>query len=291
MKNTSIYSKIIAGTMTWGSWGKKLSQAEMIDLMHHCLSLGVTTFDHADIYGGYTNEAEFGKAFATSEIDREKIQLITKCGIQLDAESRRNKVKHYSYTKDYIIWSAEQSLKNLKTDYLDLFLLHRPSPLMHPDEIGEAISNLHATGKIKAFGVSNFTPSQIAVLETTTPVSGNQVEFSLTANEAMHDGTLDDMIINSRMAMAWSPLGGFFRSKNKQAQRIQLAMKPMKEKYNASEDQLLLAWILKHPANIYPVVGTATKERVTASAGATSVALDQEDWFILLEASKGQEVP
>ena len=216
--------------MTWGSWGKKLPQKEMISLMNHCLFSGISSFDHADIYGGYTNEAAFGKAFTASKIAREKVQLITKCGIQLDAATRRNKVKHYCYAKDYIIWSAEQSLKNLETDYLDLFLLHRPSPLMDPLEIGEAISILLKTGKIRSFGVSNFSPSQIAILETAIPVRANQIEFSLTANEALYDGSLDDTIVHHRSAMAWSPLGSFFKGKNKQQQRIQMAMQPMKDK-------------------------------------------------------------
>ena len=124
------FSKIIAGTMTWGIWGKNLDKNQMIELMNHCLETGITTFDHADIYGGYTTEAAFGNAFGESRIDRKKIQLISKCGIQLVSENRSVKIKHYDYSKSHIIRSAEQSLKNLKTDYLDLLLLHRPSPLM-----------------------------------------------------------------------------------------------------------------------------------------------------------------
>ena len=150
------------------------------------------------------------KAYDESKIPRKDIQLISKCGIQYLCEARNNKIKHYNYSKKYIIWSAERSLKCLKTDYLDLFLLHRPSPLMSPDEIAEAITKLKDSGKIRQFGVSNFSPSQIALLETVIPVSGNQVEFSLMANQVMHDGTLDDCMINRRMAMAWSPLGGYF---------------------------------------------------------------------------------
>lgn len=139
--------------MTWGSWGKQFSNKEMIDLIQFCLEQGITTFDHADIYGSYTNEGDFGNALSESNIPRESIQLITKCGIQIVCEKRNNKINHYQYNKDYIIWSAETSLKNLKTDYLDLFLLHRPSPLMHPDDIEEAISKLKQQGKIKDFGV------------------------------------------------------------------------------------------------------------------------------------------
>jgi predicted oxidoreductase len=285
------YSKIIAGTMTWGSWGKQLSKNEMIGLMNHCVDNDITTFDHADIYGSYTTEAEFGNAFAESGIHRKNIQLISKCGIQLESENRHNKIKHYNYSKDYIIWSAEQSLKNLKTDYLDLFLLHRPSPLMQANEIAEAISVLKKQGKIKDFGVSNFTPSQVELLSNSTEISVNQIEFSLTHHTAMHDGTLDQMILKNIIPMAWSPLGFVFKNDTEQTRRIHKKLGKLMEKYNAIEDQLLLAWILKHPANIQPVIGTSTKQRIVDASKASDINLELEDWFLILMASQGQEVP
>ncbi|MCJ7466659.1 MAG: aldo/keto reductase [Maribacter sp.] len=291
MKNSSPYSKIIAGTMTWGSWGKKLATQEMIALMHFCLEQGITTFDHADIYGGYTNEIDFGNAYSASGIDRDHVQLISKCGIQYVCDARENQIKHYDYSKAYIVWSAEESLRKLKTDYLDIFLLHRPSPLMEPEEIAEAISQLMAEGKIKHFGVSNFTPSQIAMLEKVLRVEANQVEFSLSADEVMYDGTLDDSIAHKRMAMSWSPLGSYFKEENERTQRIKMALKPMNEKYGASDDQLLLAWILKHPVKVYPVVGTTTKSRLSDAIKATELEMALEDWFILLEANQGHKVP
>ena len=291
MKIKNSYSRVIAGTMTWGSWGKQFTIKEMVNLMQQCLSLGITTFDHADIYGGYSNEGHFGKAFGESKISRDSIQLISKCGIQLINETRGSKVKHYNYSKDYIIWSAEQSLQKLNTDYLDLFLLHRPSPLMNPEPIAEAITQLVKEGKIKEFGVSNFTPAQIAMLETVTPISANQVEFSLTSNSVMYDGSLDDCMTKKRMAMSWSPLGSYFRENTKQTQRIKKAIEPMVDKYNATADQLLLAWILKHPSKIYPVVGTTSKERLSLAISAQEIALDIQDWFVLLEASIGNKVP
>lgn len=291
MQNNNTFSRIIAGTMTWGQWGKNFSKQEMIDLMQYCLTLEITTFDHADIYGGYSTEAEFGNAFAESKINREDIQLITKCGIQMVDDTRDNLVKHYNYSKEYIIWSAEQSLKNLKTDYIDLFLLHRPSPLMQPEVIAEAISKLKDDGKIKSFGVSNFSASQIALLETSIPVAGNQLEFSLTSNSIMNDGSLDDCIINQRMLMSWSPLGSFFREDTEQVKSIQKVMPSLMEKYNATTDQLLLAWLMKHPAGVYPVVGTTSKERLKTSFEAVQIELSLQDWFILLEASNGHEVP
>jgi len=290
MENNITYSKIIAGTMTWGRWGKNFSQHEMTELLQYCLAQGITSFDHADIYGGYSTEANFGKAFSESKIGRDEIQLITKCGIQMVEKARENVVKHYNYSKEYIIWSAEQSLKNLKTDYIDLFLLHRPSPLMHPETIAEAISILLDNGKIRSFGVSNFSSSQIALLETAIPVSSNQLEFSLTANNVMNDGSLDDCLAKKRMLMSWSPLGSYFRDDNAQVKRIQKAMGTLMEKYNSTADQLLLAWLLKHPAGAYPVVGTASKVRLKTSLEAVQIELELEDWFVLLEASNGHEV-
>ncbi|MEM8998742.1 MAG: aldo/keto reductase [Bacteroidota bacterium] len=290
MHHTKSYSRIIAGTMTWGSWGKQLSTDGKVELIHACAEIGITTFDHADIYGNYDNEAEFGSALRKSGIDRSAIQLISKCGIQM-TRGRTNKVKHYEYSKEYIVWSAEESLRKLQTDYLDLFLLHRPSPLMRPQEIGEAVQKLVDDGKIKQFGVSNFSPSQIALLETAWPVSGNQVEFSLTHDKPMYDGTFDDCLVNDRMAMAWSPLGSFFKEDTEQNQRISQVIDELKEKYNADESQLLLAFIQKHPVSVYPVVGTTNSKRLANAVVASKIDLELEDWFLLLEASKGKRVP
>ncbi|MDO6515948.1 aldo/keto reductase [Zobellia uliginosa] len=291
MQKNKFYSKVIAGTMTWGSWGKGFSKSEMIEVMNHCVNVGITTFDHADIYGGYTTEEDFGKAFVESGISRENIQLISKCGIQLDADARPNRVKHYQYDAEYIVWSAEQSLKKLRTDYLDLLLLHRPSPLMRPDAVAGAIVKLKDQGKIRAFGVSNFLSSQIALIETETPVAANQIEFSLTHNGPMYDGTLDDTLAHKRMVMSYSPLGSFFREKDVVYKRVSEAMEPMLAKYGATEDQLLLAWVMRHPSKVYPVVGTATKSRLTAAIEATKIEMELTDWFVLLEAAHGHEVP
>ncbi len=291
MEKSTNYSKIIAGTMTWGSWGKQLSTKEMIDLMQHCIDSGISTFDHADIYGDYTNEIEFGTALSQSKIDRASIQLISKCGIQHTGKTRSNKIKHYNYSKEYIIWSAEQTLQKLKTDYLDLFLLHRPSPLMQPEEVAEAIAQLRKGGKIRDFGVSNFTPSQIALLETAIPVMGNQVEFSLTSDAVMYDGTLDDILANRRFGMAWSPLGDYFKQDGERTKRIKKVLEDFQRKYVADESQLLLAWLAHHPALIHPVVGTTNPKRLKDSVEASSIKLELEDWFELLAASQGHVVP
>ncbi len=276
--------------MTWGSWGKQLKTTDMVALMHHCISNDITTFDHADIYGGYTTEKDFGIAFAESGIKRTDIQLISKCGIQLIDAHRKTTVKHYNYHKDYIITSAEASLRNLKTDYLDILLLHRPSPLMQPDAISEAIDQLLQQGKIKSFGVSNFTASQTQMLSNKIPISANQIECSLTAPSAMVDGSLDHMMANNIDAMAWSPLGTIFKGDTNQTKRLHQLLDELCETYDASKDQLVLAWLLKHPANIRPVIGTTTAQRITDASKALTIHLDLQDWFKLLEASLGHEV-
>ncbi len=285
------FSRIISGTMTWGAWGKQLDKKEMSSLMSHCIENKITTFDHADIYGGYTTEEDFGIALAESNIKREDIQLISKCGIQHLSGDRKNKVGHYEYSKEYIIWSVEESLKLLKTDYLDVILMHRPSPLMRSDEIAEAILQLMRQGKIKDFGVSNFTPAQMNMIGSKMPISVNQIEFSLTTHTAMHDGTLDTMITNDITPMAWSPLGNVFREDNEQTRRIHKQLGELLEKYDATEDQLLLAWIMKHPANIHPVIGTTTPKRITDAAKAAKINMELQDWFLILVASQGHKVP
>lgn len=290
MTDNAKYTRVIAGTMTWGSWGKKLNTKEIADLMNFCVEMGLTSFDHADIYGDYGTESDFGKGFTLSGIKREEIQLISKCGIQM-VTGRNNKVAHYQYDTDYIVFSVERSLKQLQTDYLDLLLLHRPSPLMHPEDVSRAIQRLKAEGKIRQFGVSNFTPSQVALIASEIGVQANQVEYSLTHTEPMYDGTFDDCLAHNRMAMAWSPLGSFFRDNDKRQERIKKVFESLTEKYNCNESQLLLAFILKHPATVYPVVGTSQKGRLKSSFEAIGINLELQDWFIMLEASLGHSVP
>jgi predicted oxidoreductase len=285
------YSRIIAGTMSWGSWGKQFNTNDMISQINTCLEAGITSFDHADIYGGYTTEADFGAAFKQTRIARSAIQLISKCGIAYVSPNRSNIIKHYNYSKEYIITSVENSLRNLETDYLDVLLLHRPSPLMHPYEIMEAIAKLSQEGKIKSFGVSNFTPSQVELIASEVPIEINQIEFSLTQNSALHDGTLDQMITKKITPMAWSPLGIVFKEDSEQTRRIHNCLGGLLDKYDATEDQLLLAWILKHPANIHPVIGTTNTQRIKDAISALKINLELEDWFSILVASQGDKVP
>ncbi len=263
----------------------------MQGLIQNCMDIGIHTFDHADIYGAYSTEKEFGNAIVDMKLNRENYQLISKCGIQYLCDNRDNTVKHYDYSKDYILWSVDQSLQNLRTDYLDLLLLHRPSPLMDPKEIAEVVELLKKKGKIKSFGVSNFSASQMDLIGLRTDVAVNQVEFSLSQFSAMHNGTFDYMISNGVGAMAWSPLGMIFKESNEQTQRVKEAMEPLKKKYNATADQLLLSWIMKHPAYVHPVIGTTRIDRLKRAKESEQITLDLEDWFLLLVASQGHKVP
>ncbi len=289
--NKNSFSRIIAGAMSWGKWGKELTEQEMIALLKHYLTEGITTFDHADIYGSYTTEKAFGNAFTSSGIAREQIQIITKCGIQYISENRNHTVKHYNYSKSHIIWSVENSLQNLQTDYIDTLLLHRPSPLMQPEEIAEAIQYLTDNHKIKTFGVSNFSISQMQLLQAYLPVIVNQIEFSLTEHSAMHNGVLDYLMLQDCLAMAWSPLGSVFKEDTEATRRIHQQLGALLEKYTATEDQLLLAWILKHPAKIHPVIGTTNFKRISNAKKALKIDLELEDWFKILVAAQGHKVP
>lgn len=276
--------------MTWGSWGKNLNSQEMAHRIQLCLENGIDTFDHADIYGGYTTEAEFGKGFLESGIPREQIKLISKCGIQYPGENRDVPIKHYDYSAKHLIWSVDNSLKFLQTDYLDLLLLHRPSPLINPDEVAETIADLKKAGKIVDFGLSNFTPSQTELIRQKTDVSVNQIQFSATHLDPMTDGQLDYMQLYNIRPMAWNPLGSVFKENNDQTTRLKLLLISLVEKYNAAGDLILLAWILKHPAGILPVCGTTSSERIKELMKATRIELELEDWFAIWVESRGDKV-
>lgn len=279
--------------MTWGRWGKQLDTQGMRSLIEHCFDVGITTFDHADIYGDYTTEADFGRALAGQSQLRAKMQLVSKCGIKLVTPNRPDhKLKSYDTSRSHIIASVERSLTNLHTDYLDLLLIHRPDPLMDPYEIAEAVALLKQQGKILHFGVSNFTPNQLKLLRQLTPVVTNQVECSLLHRQPIWDGTLDQCLRLRIRPMAWSPLGGrrYFQALHDDDYPTRLHTKLMEMAGEGREDVLMLAWLLKHPAGIIPVLGTTRPERLSAAASAFDVNLSREDWFGLMEAASEKPV-
>lgn len=284
------FSPIIVGTMRWGIWGANHSEREVQGLIETSMDLGLSTFDHADIYGNYTTEKLFGDAFSKMKIKREEVQLISKCGIEMPCENRDFKLKSYNYSKEYILNSVDKSLDNLKTDYLDLLLLHRPSPLINPEEIGETFGILRENHKVRHFGVSNFSTSQFDLINDAFPLVTNQIEISVNQTNAFYDGTLEQMMLKKLQPMAWSVMGNYFTEKSIQNIRIKKVLEELCPKYHAEENQILLTFILKHPAKIRPIIGTSKPENIRKFSDSLSINLERQDWFRLLEASVGEGV-
>ena len=288
------FSPVIIGTMRLGVWGEKLSLAAQERFIDQCLDLGINDFDHADIYGCYTTESEFGAILKRRKDLKNKVQITTKCGIKLICEERpTHKVKSYDSSANHILQSTENSLKELGIDQIDLLLLHRPDYLMNPSEIAVAFEQLKRAGKVKHFGVSNFSPSQFDLLNSYTPLLTNQVEVSITHRNAFEDGTLDQCIKHKIQPTAWSPLGGgtiFGETEDVNILAIQKVAKTLSEKYDAGIDQILLAWINKHPSRIVSVLGTSKIKRVEAALKALEITLTHEEWYELWQAAIGEEV-
>jgi predicted oxidoreductase len=287
-------SRIVAGMMRLHEWG--MDAAALLDFIHGCLDLGITTFDHADIYGSYTCEALFGEALMAEPSLRERIELVTKCGIQLVSPNRPgNRVHHYDTSRDHIITSAESSLRNLRTDRLDLLLIHRPDPLMDADEMAGALTELRASGKVLHCGVSNFMPWQFHLLQSRLdfPLVTNQIELSVLRLEPLHDGTLNQLQRLRVAPMAWSPVAGghLFNPQNERAARVVGALERISREMSASVAQVALAWLMRHPAQVLPVLGTGKIERLREAVVAETITLDRQQWFAIWEASSGHEVP
>ena len=223
-------------------------------------------------------------------IDREKIQLISKCGIVMNSDRKPSPLKYYHYDSSYIQNCVHESLAHLKTDYLDLLLLHRPSPLMNPEEIAKVFQILKSEGKVKEFGVSNFSNSQFELLNQDVPLVTNQVEISVNHLDSFFDGTLDQLMVKNLRPMAWSVMGNYFSEKTDQNIRITHILKELCQKYNADENQILLAFILKHPSRIIPVIGSSKIETIRQLKSSLLIDLEAIDWFRILEASRGIEV-
>ena len=292
MKSTNISSPI-AGCMRWGVWGANFSTAQYRQMIEACLQYGINVFDHADIYGDYTTEAEFGDALKENPALRQHLKLISKCGIQMLAANRpQHSIKSYNTSKEHIIGSVEQSLQNFGTDYLDVLLIHRPDPLLDPSEVAEAIEQLKQQGKILAFGVSNFLPHQTDLLAAYTLIEYNQVEISIIKQDVFSDGTLENCMKHKIIPMAWAPLGGglFTDDSHPRFRSITATATELAEKYNTGLNEILLAWLHTHPSGIQSIIGTTKIERLLQAKVATSIRLEREDWFALLLAAKGEDV-
>jgi predicted oxidoreductase len=289
------FSRLALGLWRLPSWC--LDDRELLDLIHASLDLGITTFDHADIYGDYACEQLFGRALALEPSLRERMQLVTKCGIKLVSANRPDHaIKHYDTSRAHIIASVENSLRMLRTDRIDLLLIHRPDPLTDPDEVAGTLSALSQAGKVLHFGVSNFGPSQFDLLASRldVPLVTNQVELSVLNLEVLHDGTVDQCYRLGLSPMAWSPLGGgrLFYDEDEQAIRLRRALTAVGQALGGAPlEQVALAWILSHPARIVPVLGTGKLDRIQTAAPAEALHLSREQWFAIWSASTGTEVP
>ncbi|MFP8965860.1 aldo/keto reductase family oxidoreductase [Pokkaliibacter sp. CJK22405] len=286
-----VLAPIVVGMWRLDEWPER--RQALADWMNACIELGLTSFDVADIYGGYQCERWVGEALATGSVKRENIQIVTKCDICLPCEGRPEwSTHHYNTDPDYLTHAVERSLSSLGTDYIDLLLLHRPDPLMNADEVAEALQALQNSGKVRAFGVSNFTPSQFALLQSRWPqLVTNQIEMSLLQRQSLWDGTLDQMQQLRVRPMAWSPLGGgqlFDEAANPELYRV---MQAIASQHNTSVAVIALAWLLRHPAGVLPVLGTGKLERIREMHSALNLKLSREEWFGLLTAAQGHPIP
>lgn len=285
----------------------KMSNAEIDTLFGAARDAGITVFDHADIYGGERHrcEARFGAAVTLTPAAREAVLIQSKVGIRKG---------YFDFSKDHILTSVDESLAALKTDYLDLLLLHRPDTLVEPEEVAEAFDSLKASGKVRHFGVSNHTPGQIDLLKTAVsqPLVANQVQLSIThaplfaqgvaANMAGLDqsvsrdnGLLDYSRINKMTLQAWSPFqkgffDGIFLGDREHYAELNDAIDALASQYGVTPTGIAVAWITRHPANIQVVLGTTNPTRVADAAAGSAVPLTREEWYRLFRAA-GHKLP
>ncbi|MBN2011593.1 aldo/keto reductase [candidate division KSB1 bacterium] len=287
-------SRIAWGFRNLHNW--HLTTEQLVSMLQECIEIGVTTMDHADIYGEYTCERLFGDALSTVPSLRDKLQLVTKCGIvRISKNSTTGSVHHYDTSKKHIIASVEASLLNFRTDRIDLLLIHRPDPLMNTEDIASAFSDLKSAGKVLHFGVSNFTTWQYNLIAGMLdfPLVTNQIEFSVLQIDALTNGTLDQCQQRKLPVMAWGPFsrGRLFTDSGTQLVRLRNTLEDIREWIGAiSIAQVALAWIMNHPAKIVPVLGTSKIDHMWDAAKATSIRLSREQWFKIWGASTGRTI-
>lgn len=288
-------SRLVLGMWRLLDWNK--TDQELLSFIKESMELGVTTFDHADIYGNHECEGAFGKALKLEPSLRDQMEIVTKCGIKLQTDKFPDrKVKYYDYSSSYIIQQAEESLKNLETDHIDVLLLHRPSPFFNPEEVAAAFDQLLSSGKVRHFGVSNFLPEQLQSLQNylDIPLVTNQIEISPYCLEHFENQNIDYLIGKKIAPMAWSPLAGgeLFNPKTDKGKRVHAVLQNIANDLdNISLDQVILQWLLMHPSRIIPVLGTGKIDRVQSAVKAMQVKLTLEQWFEIYIAAAGQELP
>jgi predicted oxidoreductase len=285
-------SAVVAGVWRLASW--QMSVAERVRWIEGCLALGVTTFDHADIYGDYQVEALFGEALAAEPALRDRVQLVSKCGIKLVSRHRPEHArKSYDTSPAHVEASVERSLRALGVDHLDLLLVHRPDALMDPDALAETFRALREAGKVRHVGVSNHTPSQLALLHGRHPLVTNQIELSPLHLDPLHDGTLDQCLALGIRPMVWSPLAGgrLMTGEDGAAVRVRGALEEVGRAHGVGAATAAHAWVLRHPSRPVTITGSRRLDAVAEAVAALGVALTAEEWYRVWEAGAGREIP
>lgn len=284
-------SRIVAGMWRMTEWGMAVEQR--VEFIERCLDLGVTSFDHADIYGGYGVESLFGDALRLQPSLRDRIELISKCGIKLVSPQRpQHTIQHYDTSAAHIVYSVEESLRQLGTDRLDLLLIHRPDPLMDFDEVAQAFEGLRKAGKVLHFGVSNFSRHQFEALDRRIALATNQVEFSPLHTAPMFDETFDGLQDVGVSPMIWSPLAGgrLFNGGEDHADNLRLVIKGIADDLGQPFASVVFAWIMQLPCRPVPLTGTGRIEAISVAVAGTQFTLSRPDWFKILRAARGHEV-
>ena len=269
------------------------------EALRAALEEGYTHFDHADIYGDGVCEEVFSEVLMETPGIRDSILITGKCGIRGKGKPHADDPGRYDFSKEYILRSVEGSLSRLGTDYLDFLLLHRPDYLFRAEEVAEVFQILRDSGKVLHFGVSNFRPSQVQLLQSccSVPLLMHQVEVNIHATHSLEDGTLDQCQELGMTPQAWCPLGGVVYPawgntfSEKDETRIAVEFDRQAKKYATEKWIIMLAWLLKHPAMILPIIGSTTPSRIKAASSAFDMEYSREDWYRLLEARNGQQVP
>lgn len=289
------FSELVQGYWRLADWD--MTPAERLVFLKQHIEMGITTVDHADIYGDYHCEALFGEALALEPSLRDQIEIVTKCDIKLCSSTfPLRRINHYDTSKEHIIESVNNSLSRLNVENIDVLLIHRPDVLMDADEVAEAFATLKQQGKVNDFGVSNFSPAQFDLLQSRldAPLVTNQVEINPLNFEVAHDGTLDLLQMKRIKPMAWSCLAGgdIFSGQSEQQVRVRNELELIREEVGAeSIDQVIYAWVRRLPSKPLPIIGSGKIERVQAAVNALDIELTREQWFRVWGASKGHGVP
>ncbi len=310
-------TRIIYGCMNLGNNRNRteLSVNEMkreaVKTINAALECGINMFDHADIYGRGKSEEMFSEIWKEHSGLRDKIILQSKCGIRFSGDPTPDAPHRYDFSYEHIINSVEGILRRLNTDYLDILLLHRPDPLVEPEEVAKAFGELHQKGKVKYFGVSNHTGHQIDLLKkfADQPLVVNQLEINLIHSDLMNagvitnqrkpaefirgEGTLEYCMLHDITVQAWSPLavGAFGNNNDEFSKNLSSVISEIAESKNISNEAVVAAWLLKHPAKIQPVIGTRRPEKIKAICQADSIELTRYEWYKLFIAGRGEDLP